>query len=148
MSLIELVVAIVVISIALSATLLVVDTTTRRSVDPMLERQSIAIAEAYLEEILQKAYTDPDDDQLCPAAEGSRALYDNVCDYNGLADSGARDQNGTAVVGLESYQIAIAIDTTASLGGVTGSADVVRVDATVIDPLGRDVRLSGYRMSP
>lgn len=148
MSLIELVVAIVVVSIALTGTMLLVDTTMRRSADPMLERQAISIAEAYLAEILQKAYLDPDDGSLCGAPEASRDRYDNICDYDGLADVGARSQEGLAVTGLGSYRVDIAIDQSANLGGVSGSADVLRIDAAVTDPLGRVVRLAAYRTNP
>lgn len=147
MSLVELVVAIVVISIALTGTMLIVDTTTRRSVDPMLERQAISIAESYLEEVLQKAFLDPDDGTLCGAAEPSRALFDNICDYNGLDEMGARNQSGMPVTGLDFYRIEIDVDQTATLGSLTGSANVLRVDATVTDPMGRPVRLAGYRTS-
>jgi MSHA pilin protein MshD len=135
----------VVVSIALTGTMLVVDTTTQRSSDPMLERQAISIAESYLEEILQKSYTDPDDGALCPAPEVSRALYDNICDYDGLDETGARDQNGGAVTGLEAYRIEIAVDQAATLGGLSGSSDLLRIDVSVSDPLGRPVRLAGYR---
>lgn len=145
MTLIELVVAIVVVAISLTGTLMLVDTTTRRSADPMLERQAISIAQAYLEEVLQKAFVDPDDGTLCPAAEASRTLYDNVCDYDGLDELGARDQTGGAISGLDGYRIEIDVDTTASLGGLSGPADVLRVDALVTDPLGRPVLVSGYR---
>lgn len=144
-SLVELVVAIVVISISLTGTLLVVDSTTRRSAYPLLERQSIAIGEAYLEEILQKNYLDPDDGSVCPAPETSRALYDNLCDYDGLAETGARDQSGVGITGLENYRVEIAVDRSASLGGISGSSEVLRIDATVTDPLGNRVRLSSYR---
>ncbi len=148
MSLIELVVAIVVISISLTGTFLVLDTTTRRSTDPMLERQAIAIAEAVLEEVLQKAFTDPDDGTLCPAPEATRSLYDNLCDYDGLDELGARDQNGAAIAGLESYRIVVDLDPTTGFGGLTGGSEVVRIDVEVSDPLGRPVRLSGYRTAP
>ncbi|MEZ4290283.1 MAG: prepilin-type cleavage/methylation domain-containing protein [Myxococcota bacterium] len=100
-SLVEIVVAIVVTSIALSGTLMLVDTTTRRSADPMLERQAISIGESYLEEILQKPFFDPDDGTLCPSPEADRDRYDNVCDYQGLDEIGARDQQGDAIAGLE-----------------------------------------------
>ena len=142
---IELVVAILVIGVSLSGTLTLVDTTTRRSADPMLERQALAIAEAYLEEILLKDYVDPDTGTLCPTAEADRSLYDNVCDYHGLDDSGARNQSGTAIAGLDGYRVQIVVDTTATLGTLSGSGDVVRVDATVTDPQGRIVALSSYR---
>lgn len=142
---IELVVAILVIGISLSGTMTLVDTTTRRSADPMLERQALAIGEAYLEEIMLKDYLDPDTGTLCPTAEAARALYDNVCDYDGLDDAGARDQSGTAITGLDGYRIEIDVDTTATLGSLSGSADVIRVDAIITDPQGRVVALSSYR---
>lgn len=144
-SLVELVIAIVVISISLTGTLVLVDTTTRRSADPMLERQALAIGESYLAEILQKSFTDPNDGALCPTPETGRTTYDNVCDYHGLDELGARDQNGDPVTGLEGYRIRITVDTTARLGDLTGPADVLRVDATITDPLGNPLRLSGYR---
>ncbi|MHA7837393.1 MAG: prepilin-type N-terminal cleavage/methylation domain-containing protein [bacterium] len=148
LSLIELVVAIVVVSIALGGTLLVVDTAARRSSDPMLEWQALSIAEAYLEEALQKSYRDPDGGGPCGPSEPSRSLYDDVCDYDGLDELGARDQSGRLVNGLESYRIRIEVDTAASLGGLSGASEVMRVDVTVRDPLGRPVRLAGYRTSP
>ena len=145
MSLIELVVAIVVIAISLTGAFALVDTTTRRSADPMLERQATSIAEAYLEEILQQAYRDPDDGVICPTPEASRPLFDNVCDYSGLLDTGARDQKGDGVDGLEGYRLDVAIDPKATLGALSGDSVVLRIDVTVTDPLGRPVRLSAYR---
>ena len=145
MSLIELVVAIVVVAICMTGAFALVDSTTRRSADPMLERQATSIAEAYLEEILQQAYLDPDDGTVCPAAEAQRGLFDNVCDYRDLTELGARDQTGALVPGLENYRVAIAIDSKATLGALAGSTVVLRIDVTVSDPLGRPVRLSAYR---
>lgn len=145
MSLIELVVAIVVVAICLTGAFALVDTTVRRSVDPMLERQATAIAEAYLEEILQQAYHDPDDDAVCPDPEPERALFDNVCDYHGLVDTGARSQGGAAVSGLEGYRIRVEVDRTANLGDLSGDAAILRIDVEVTDPLGRAVRFSAYR---
>lgn len=145
MSLIELVVAIVVVAICLTGAFALVDATTRRSADPMLERQATSIAEAYLEEILQQAYLDPDDGKVCPTAETDRTLFDNVCDYRDLLEVGARNQQGALVPGLESYRVDVEIDTQAKLGALSGSTAVLRIDVAVSDPLGRPVRLSAYR---
>ena len=147
-SLIELVIAIVVVAIALTGTMLVVDTTTRRSAEPMLERQAISIAAAYLEEALSKAYLDPEAGTVCPTPEAARALFDNVCDFDGLDATGASDPTGTAIAGLEAYRIQLDVDRAASLGGLSGASEVLRVDVTVTDALGRIVRLSGYRTGP
>jgi MSHA pilin protein MshD len=145
MSLIELVVAIVVVSICMTGAFALVDSTVRRSVDPMLERQSTSIAEAYLEEILQRAFLDPDDGDVCPAPEAARESFDNVCDYDGLSELGARDQSGAPVAGLEGYRVGVAIDRAAVLGGLVGEKRVLRIDVTVTDPLGRPVLFSAYR---
>lgn len=147
MTLVEIVVAIVIIAISITGTLILVDTTTRRSADPVLERQAIAIAESYLEEALQKNYLDPNDGTLCPTPEASRGLYDNVCDFAALDELGARDQNGNPIAGLDGYRVQVSVDTSATLGTLSGSADLLRVDLLVTDPTGRPLRLSGYRTS-
>jgi MSHA pilin protein MshD len=144
-TLVELVLSITIISIALVGVLLVMGQTTRHSADPMIEHQAVAIAEAYLEEILVKSYADPDDSSICGTAEGSRSLYDDVCDYNGLSDSGAADQFGVAVSGLENYTVAVSIDTSATLNDLSGSAQVLRADVHVTHSANVDITISGYR---
>ncbi len=74
----ELVIAMAIISIGLVGALMVSHSTTRHSADPMIQKQALAVAEAYLEEILLQAYLDPDTVNVCPAAEGRRANYHNV----------------------------------------------------------------------
>jgi MSHA pilin protein MshD len=147
-TLIELTVSIMVIAIAVSGTLLLVSTATRHSADPMVERQALAIADAYLEEILLRAFYDPDlgvGGGSCPAAEASRPLFDNVCDYDGLDDSGARDQDGNAIAGLGAYRVRVNVDTTATLNTLSGASDVLRTDVRVTHPNQIDLSLSGYR---
>jgi MSHA pilin protein MshD len=148
-TLIELAISIAVIAIAVSGTLLVISRTVRASADPMVQRQASAIAEAYLEEILAKPYYDPAlgaAGGACPAAGGTRASWDNVCDYNGLDDSGARDQFGIAVTGLSAYRVRVSVDSTAAtLGALSGPANVLRVDVRVTHSLPLDLLLSGYR---
>jgi MSHA pilin protein MshD len=138
---VELVVTIVVVAIALAGTLQVAGAALRRSADPVLAEQAGAVARAYLEEILAKSFTAPP----CPAPAATRALYDTVCDYDGLDDQGARDQLGAPVAGLEAFRVRVALDPAASLGGLTGPDDVVRVDVRVTHGSSVDLTLSGYR---
>lgn len=159
-TLVELIVAIVVIGAGVAGILKVMDVTTRRSADPMLMQQAQLIAESYLEEILLRKFIDPDTDTVCPAPEAGRADYDNVCDYNGLNDNaGAIDQLGNAVPGLERYNVSVTVlpnstATTAavSLGGLSNDygAGYIRVlQVTVVvthdDFPGVGVTLTGYR---
>lgn len=145
-TLIELIVAMVVISIAATGVTLVVNYTTQHSADPVLRHQAIAVAEAYMEEISLKSYRDPDDGILCPAAESNRDLYDNVCDYQGLADSGAVDQNGNAISGLANYSVSVTVtDPEQPYGPGGATVNGLRIDVTVTDPAGESLTLRGYR---
>ncbi len=63
LSIIELLVFIVVVGIAVTGVLQVFSSTSRTSVDPMVRKQAMTVAESLLEEVLSKPYTycDPDD---------------------------------------------------------------------------------------
>lgn len=132
-SLIELVISIVIIAVAVTGVLLVMNKTTQHSADPMIQHQAVAIAEAYLEEILSKSYT-------AQPGTGSRANYDDVDDYSTLSDAGARDQFGVAIAGLGSYNVTVAV-TNEVLSGQTSK----RVDVRVVTGTLVDITLSGYR---
>ena len=62
-TLIELVIFIVIVSVALAGVLTVLNITAKSSADPMIRKQALAIAEALLEEVMLQPYTycDPDD---------------------------------------------------------------------------------------
>lgn len=136
------------IAIALTGSLLLIDTTTRDGARPMLTRQAIALVDATLEEVLANAYADPDDGVVCGPPEAGRILYDDVCDYDGYDRLGGRDALDVPIAGLEGYRVQIVIDRNARLATLVGAAEVLRVDAQVIDPLGGIHRLSGYRTRP
>ena len=144
-TLIELVLSIVIISIALTGTILAFITISRSSGDPMIQQQAINISKSYLEEIMAKAFP-----AVVPCASppvGGRAFFNDICDYNNLNETGARDQNNQAISGLESYSIQVNVDTSsASLGGLTAGNEVVRIDVAVSHPqLSSAMVLSGYR---
>jgi MSHA pilin protein MshD len=63
LSLIELIVFIVIVSVGIAGILGVMNLTTKASADPLIQKQALAIAEAYLEEVLAMPFTycDPDD---------------------------------------------------------------------------------------
>lgn len=63
MSLVELIIAMVVISIAITGLLMVFNHSVRGSADPMLRKQAVAIAESMLNEVLAQpfSYCDPQD---------------------------------------------------------------------------------------
>jgi MSHA pilin protein MshD len=150
-SLVELIISIAIIGTGVAGILAVMDLTTRRSADPMAVQQAQLIAEGYLEEILLKKFYDPDTETVCPAPEGSRANYDNVCDYHNLNDNtGARNQFGTVVTDLELYNVTVTVTSAGvTLGSInnTGATRVLRVDVVVTHDRFDNVNvpLTGYR---
>ena len=142
-TLIELVISIVILSIAVVGVLSALGTIGGRSADPMIREQSIAIAEAYLEEINLSQFAAVGS---CPAVPGAggRANYSHICHYNGLADNGAVNQNGSAIVGLSNYRVAVAVSNSSNLGGLASSV-VLRIDVTVTGPTSESFSLSAYR---
>jgi MSHA pilin protein MshD len=117
-TLVELVVSIVIVSVSVTGIMMVISNTTRASADPMLRTQATAIAEAYLEEILSQALNDPDTAETGGAEAGeTRASFDDVSDYDGLADTGgAVDQSGNPIAGLEGYNVSVDVSAS-SVGG-------------------------------
>ncbi len=147
-SLIELVLAIAVMGITVAGAATLFFNVTRHSADPIIRVQAQLIAESYLDEILIKRFYDQDTNTVCTGtAEGSRALYDNVCDYSGLNEA-PRDQFGSAIAALSAYTVAVAVTSAGvSLNGVDNSSvqRVLRVDVTVTGPANTSITATAYR---
>lgn len=139
-TLIELIISIVVIAIAIGGVLGVLSQAVGRSADAMVMSQAVAIAEAYLEEITLKAVVDPDGVD----GEANRVDFDDVDDYDGLVDVGARDQFGVAIASLSQYTVRVTVASSTALTGVPG-ADSKRVDVTVTYAPNVTVTLSAYK---
>ncbi len=140
-SLIELIIAIVVIGVAVGGVITLFTRAVSQSADPMLVEQAVAIAEAYMEEITLKPFVDPNGTEVGE----TRATYDDVDDFNGLTDNGARDQTDTAVSGLSLYNIQVTVQSDAL--HTVGAADSLRIDVRVTHANASNVNvlLSGYR---
>jgi MSHA pilin protein MshD len=139
-TLIELIISIVVIAIAAGGVLGLLSTTVGRSADAMVLRQGVAIAEAYLEEIALKPFADPDGID----GEASRPAFDDVDDYDGLVDNGARNQFGAALPPLAQYTVTVSVAASAALPGVPAAA-ARRIDVRVTHPPNVVVALTGYK---
>lgn len=139
-TLIELVIAIVIIAIAAGAVLMGLSTSLTQSADPMIRHQAVAIAEAYLEEIALKSFADPDGVD----GEASRDLFDDVDDYDGLVDNGARNQFDAAIANLSDYTVSVDVTASNALPGIA-STDLYLISVTVSHPVNVNFTVSGYR---
>ncbi len=146
-SLIELIMFIVIVSASVTGVLVAIDRTARASVDPLIIKQALAIAEALLEEVELMPFTfcDPDDAQAAtaqsattPGATACAAVvegvgpeagetrysastpFDNVNDYHGYdsaADGGIKDITGMLIPDLAPYRATVAV-APGALGGI------------------------------
>ena len=136
-TLLELITTIVVIAVAAPTLMSVFSSTIQTSADPMFQHQALSIAEAYMEEILLKDFA------IGP--ETTRASFDDVRDYDGLTDVGARDQANNLIAGLNDYTVSVTVAND-GLNGIA-AADSLRIDLTVSHALIDDILLSGYRVN-
>ena len=138
-TLVELIVTIVVVAVAVSGVLALVSATAARSAENMQQVQAVAIAESYLNEILQKPFG-------VDCTPCTRTQMDKVGDYNGLVDVGAHDATGSPVTNLGSYTVQVTVTNSAlGAGPAVPAAQSELVTVTVTTPNGQTAALSGYR---
>jgi len=152
-TLIELTIALAILTVGIGAFLTLIINSTAISADPMVYQQANAIAQSYLEEALLNSFCDPDDfstdcatdcnstaigaSNICAVCGGgaeTRPNYDDVCDYNAINDTaGAVDINSNSISGLEGYNVNVTVDSTGvSLNGLSSAnGQILRVDVKV-----------------
>ncbi|MBS3896310.1 prepilin-type N-terminal cleavage/methylation domain-containing protein [Silanimonas sp.] len=140
-SLLEVVVTLVLLSVAVLAIIGLVAQIGGRSAAPVLHTQALYLAEGYLEEALLKRYSDPDGiDEGCAA---SRTLWDDIGDFNCLATPAEpTDPLGNSLPGLSRYRIQASVGPPSVVGGATTRRVEIRVTHLDGDI---DLRLAGLR---
>lgn len=143
MTLIELIVAIVIIGIGLAGVLLTFSTTVRSSADPLVRKQMSAVADEMMEEILLKPFAVSAPNP--PFAGCARLAFNDVRDYDGYSAVNVCDIDGTTA--LNGYAISVSVSPPAaapvSLSGVA-AGDQLTIRVTVRRE-GESYSLSGWR---
>lgn len=137
MTLVELVITIVIVGLCAAALYSAMASIMGRSADPLLRQQSLALAEAYLEEIQLQAFTVLPQPTCSPA----RACFNDVRDYHGLSDSPPRNAFGAPLAELANYRVQVAVNGPTAWNG----QQALRIDVTVTDPAGQPLTLAGMR---
>lgn len=125
-TLVEMIVAIVVVGVGLAGLMLALSVTVRGSADPVVRLQMVAIAEELLEEAQLKPF------QAQPhAAAGAcaRDTFNDVGDYQLAAGTPVCTLDGTAIPELAGYSVEMKVEA-AALGAVP-AADARRITVTV-----------------
>lgn len=131
-TLIELIIFMVVVSAGLAGILTVMNTVVKSSADPMVRKQAMALADSILEEIVLKAYADPDG----VSGETTREAMDDVADYHGKTNALFTD----LPTDLAAYVIAISVTDDAATLGVSAKKVTVTVSRG-----SESVQLTGFR---
>lgn len=149
-SLVELVLAIVIVSIGLAGVLAGYSATVKDSANPMIRKQMLAIAEEMLEEIALKPFlatgaAPANALKDCTTGTGiaPRAAFDDVADYNNYSTTGICNIDGDAIQSLAGYSLSTAISGTATLGAL-GGGQVQQITVTVSYGT-EQIRLVGWR---
>lgn len=143
-SLVELIMVIVIVSVALAGILLVLNVTTKNSADPLVRKQALAAAESLLEEIELQDFISAGGATV-PVTQANRASqYHIVRDYQGFATTGIYTVDGVApIAGLGNFNASVSVANAALNGIAAGNAVLITV--TVTDPQGNQIAIDGYR---
>ena len=149
-TLIELIIAIVIISAALAGLVGAFTQANRASADPVITQQMLAIGESMMEEVLLKPFSDPDG----AAPVTARAQFNDVRDYDpiddlnyGYASTGIKDTDGAAIAGLGSYNVNVRVNANGVVLTGVAAGDVLRVTVTVSNGA-QQLALTGWRTRP
>lgn len=137
-TLVEMLVAIVVVGVGLAGVIAAFSTLGRGSADPVIRQQMLAIASEMLEEIQLKPYASAVNSAPAGCA---RDTFNDVGDYAGYATSGSIcTVDGTAIAALAGYSVSVAVSTQA----LAGVAAAKRIAVTVTRG-GESLTLVGWR---
>lgn len=143
-TLLELIVLIVVTGIAIAGVMLVYTRAVVSSVDPLLNKQALALAEGLLEEIQLNSYN-----PVAGTGAGAcpqRQDFNDVDDYNGYSTAacpGYVKIDGTPVPGLGAYNASV----TVAAPGLSGVGEAKLITVTVTGPGGVTATFAGYRVN-
>lgn len=150
-TLIELVITIVIISLALVASLSSFSVITGRSSNVLVQSRALDLAQLYMDEILSKNFDEATGSGGTPTYTGScritddgesRDNYDDVDDFNGLNESPATVNNNLAAL-YANYTVDVDVSCDGSVGANANGSKLVQI--TITDPIGNNSVVSAYK---
>lgn len=113
-TLIEMIIAIVIIGVGLAGVLTAFSTVVKSSADPLIHKQMLAVAEEMMEEVLLKPFAvsgvaPVNAATSCGVAAAVRTAFDDVSDYHNYQTTAICDIDGVAVAGLGTYGVRVTV---------------------------------------
>ncbi|GHD48976.1 MSHA pilin protein MshD [Marinobacter persicus] len=153
-TLVELVMTIVIISVAIAGVVGAFSLIVGRSADPLNHTRAVELAQLYMDEIITRKY-DHDAPQggvpryngdcniATEEGAGNRALFNDVDDYDGLEDSPPADARGT-LDGYNSFTVEVEVNCDAD-GVDLLAGQAKRIDLTITAPGDQTFSFTAYK---
>jgi MSHA pilin protein MshD len=153
-TLVEVIIFMMIVSIAVVSVVSALSLAARQSADPLVQREALAVAESLIQEIDGQPYAQKDpynptgpDDAIGPepgeTRAGSPLPFDNPNDYSGYSENGIVAPDGSAVSSLGTYSASVAASQQAM--GTVPAGDGLLVVVTATGPDGQPVTLTTFR---
>ena len=163
-TLIEMIIIILVLSLALTGVTLLINRAVQQSPEALVQTRAMELAQSYLDEILHKRYDeqtgqggtprcDSTDNAAQPCSntlgseEGARNAFDDVDDYHGLDDQPPVTATGTNFDFYISYRVQVSVNYAGNELGLAGNRGAKRITVSVTTPLGNVIPVSAYRVN-
>ena len=144
-TLVEMLIAIVILSVGVIGVLSAYMASVKGSGDAVVGKQLVAIADEMMEEVLLRPYANGDiatgGSAMPCGGSASRAAFAKVGDYNGYQTTAICDIDGDLIDGLAGYSVAVLVQPV-TLGSPAVNALRVTVTAT---SGGQSIVLDGFR---
>lgn len=151
-TLVELVMTIVIISIAVVGVVSAFALISGRSSDPLFQTRAVALSQLYIDEIMGQRYSEGTPVGGVPKASGcdisteesGRSEYDDVDDYNAINQRVPRDAEGAALSGYTGFSVSVTVECAGSAVGLPPD-DAKRISLTITAPAEQAFLFSAYR---
>jgi MSHA pilin protein MshD len=156
-TLVELVISIVIISIAMVAMMSSFSLSMGRSADPLWHNKTLKLGQLYLDEILAKKYDElspigglpfvasPSCTGLGPDGSETRVTIDDVDDYHGITNSVPTSLTAALDSTYDDYRITITVQCDGSDVAASGNNHAKIITVTVTPPNQSPIAFSAYK---
>jgi len=152
MSLIEMIITIVIVSVAMVASLKSFSVLTGRSTDTMIQTRTLDLAQLYFDEILTHRFDEASGVNGVPTYTGacritddgeSRSNYDDVDDFDAVSGETPALIDASIAADYSGFLVSIDVTCDSSIGSLANGAK--RIDIRITNPLNQTSVFSVYK---